>query len=285
MKNLKKKFSWLCLMMVAAMVLTLIPATQTQAAKKNTHSFSGVKYLLNVGKTKQLSTYFSSYDKVTWSSDNKKVATVDANGKVKAKSGGIAVITATTSYGSTEKFEIGVKSKNFYPCTGKKLKVGKDIPAGQYVVVHDPVCNSDYTYWAIYKSKKGKLITNDGFSYTSIVTLKKGQYFEFNGGYAIPFKKASKSLFNLSKISKGIGTHGTSVKVGYGFPAGTYKFTLKKGSDYGTITVRTKDNAFWHDYNNLISNESVSKSKKSVTVTVKKGQYLEIEGCTIKKVK
>lgn len=282
MNNFKKKISALALVLVAALAFTLIPADKAEAATKKNHSYSGVDYVLTVGKTKQLSNSYA----VKWSSDNNKVATVDQTGKVTAKSGGVAVITATSTYGYTYEYEIGVKTKNYYPNITGMYKVGKDMPAGQYAIIHDSksMAGDDFTYWALYKSKKGKLINNDAVSYTSIVTVKKGQYLDFNGGYAVPLKKVKKSTFSISKVNKGVSKYGTVVKVGYGFPAGTYKFTLKSGSSSGFVSVTSKDDGVntssSYDY---IS--SVSKSNKSVVVTVKKGQYLRLYNCTAKKVK
>ena len=100
-------------------------------------NYLGGDYVLKVGKTKQL----PKKSGVKWSSDNKKVATVTQTGKVKAKSGGTAVITATTSSGYKCEYEIGVQSRKYYPNIDEKMKVGKDIPAGQYVLIRDTKCS------------------------------------------------------------------------------------------------------------------------------------------------
>lgn len=278
MNQLKRKFS--ALLLIVALVFTLIPATQAEAATK-AHNYSGADYVLSVGKTKKLSGYSSA---TTWSSDNNSVATVDSNGVVKAKKAGVAVITATSQYGLSMNYEIGVKSKNYYPCYNGRYKVGKDIPAGQYVIIYDSKITSNFVYWATYKSKKGSLVNNGGSSYTCFVTLKKGQYVDFNGGYAVPAKKASKSLFKVAKLNKIKGEYGANVKVGYGFPAGTYKFTKQNKKSYGYVYVSKKDGgiATKDDY---IFSKYLSSSSKSVTVTLKKGQYVEFENCSVKKVK
>lgn len=280
MNNLKKKLSLFVVMFAAMLVFSLAPATNADAATKKTHSYSGASYVVNQGKSLQLPTG-AGY---TYSSDNTKIATVDANGKVVGKKGGCVIITAKSASGYSRTFEVGVKSKTYYPNIYGKYKVGKDIPAGQYVVIHDPLVKStnNFTYWALYKNKNGTFMRNDGFSYTSIVTLKKGQYFDFNGGYAVPIKKVNKTVFSLKNLNKYGPKEGTTVKVGYGFPAGTYKFTLAKGMSYGSINVATKDRGLNSNYK-YVKRCYVSKSAKTVTITVKKGQYLEISGCTIKK--
>lgn len=283
MKNLRKTLSAFALVLVAVMAITLIPTTKAEAATKNEHSYKGVDYVLKVGKTKQL----PKKSGVKWSSDNKKVATVNQKGKVKAKSGGVAVITATTASGYKYSYEIGVKSKKYYPNVEKALKVGKDIPAGQYVLIRDTQCSSTSAYWEI-KTSEGSSFDNDSFSYTAIVTVTKGQSLEYNGAYAVPLKYAPKSMFSVKKINKNLGYDGATVKVGYGFPAGTYKFTLKSGCSLAYINVADFDpTTKEHDFfgSRYSTYETLSKSKKSITVTLKKGQYLEADSCTIKKVK
>lgn len=278
MNNIKKKLSICAVMFVAMLVFSLVPATNADAAKK-THSYSGTSYVVNQGKSLQLPTV-AGY---TYSSDNTKIATVNATGKVTGKKAGCAIITAKSPSGYTTTYEVGVKSSSYYPNISGYYKVGKDMPAGQYVVIHDPMVKStnNFTYWAISKSKNGGFIRNDGFSYTSIVTLKKGQYFDFNGGYAVPIKKVNKSIFSLKNLNKYGPSEGTTVKVGCGFAAGTYKFTLAKGKTSGCVYIATTDRGLNTKYK--YDRYYLSKSKKTVTIKLKKGQYVEIEGCTVKK--
>ena len=51
----------------------------------------------------------SSTDKLTWTSSNKKVASVDKNGKVKALKKGTATITVKTTSGKKATCKITVK--------------------------------------------------------------------------------------------------------------------------------------------------------------------------------
>ena len=131
----KKKLSLLAVMFVAMLVFSLAPATNAEAATKKTHSYTGARYVVNQGKSMQLPTT-TGY---TYSSDNTKIATVSATGKVTGKKGGCVLITAKSPYGYSTTYEVGVKSKSYYPNIYGKYKVGKDIPAGQYVVIHDPL--------------------------------------------------------------------------------------------------------------------------------------------------
>lgn len=287
-KLLQKRLYCVLSVLALALLITLLPASQTQAATKVTHNYSGADYILAKGKSVTIK---NSYV-VKWSSDNSKIATVNQQGKVVAKSGGVAVITGTTSYGGKYTYEVGVKTSTFIPASRTRYKAGKDIASGTYVVIHDKKVDStdSFTYWAIYTKKNGgKLLTNDGFSYTSIVTVKKGQCLELSGGYAVPLKKASRSLFTVTNLNKNITAYarGAAAKVGYGLPAGTYKFTLAKKSSYGTINICKRAKSGSYSYTtDVIDYASLSKSsKKSVTVTLKKGQYIYYQGCTLKKVK
>lgn len=112
--------------------------------------------------------------KVTWSSSNKKVATVDQTGKVTAKSYGDATITAKTSNGITDKAKIHV---SYQKTVGIGVwTVGKTIPTGRYKVT----TTSKSGHLQVYR--KGKRITNvkigtskqKGVKKSHTVTLKKG---------------------------------------------------------------------------------------------------------------
>lgn len=278
MKKQQKKLSIIAVMFAALLAFTFVPSAKADAASKTEHTYTGADYIITPGKSVQLSTGNSC----SYVSDNPRVATVDANGKVVGKSGGYAVITVTSSYGTKSNVEIGVKTKSYYPNITDRYKVGKDIPAGQYVLLKDPQVSGNFAYWALYKNKNSSYLRNDGFSYTSIVTLKKGQYLDFNGCYAVPIKRVNKNVFSLKNLNKYGLKEGATVKVGYGFAAGTYKFTLAKGHTSGSIHIASKDRGLNPKYN-YISTSYLSTSRKTVTIKVKKGQYVEIEGATVKR--
>lgn len=137
------------------------------------------------------------------------------------------------------------------------------------------------------KKKNGKILCNDLFGHTSIATLKKGDYFELSGGYAIPLKKTPKSLFTAKNLNKYTPNkyYGAAAKVGYGLPAGTYKITLSKGSTYGSINVFNNAKSSSYSYaKNYITGASVkSPSKKDCHTYFEKGTiYI---GCKLTKIK
>ena len=67
------------------------------------------KASIKKGKTVQLKVKKPADAKVTWKSSDKKIATVDKNGKVKGKKKGTCVITCTASDGATAECKITVK--------------------------------------------------------------------------------------------------------------------------------------------------------------------------------
>lgn len=104
MKSKTHRLILTTLLFMALIFSTGISASQAYAAKIKK---SGIT--LTVGKSKTLKTGVSG--KVsTWSSSNKKIATVDKNGKVKAVKAGKATITAKHSNKNSYTFAITVKN-------------------------------------------------------------------------------------------------------------------------------------------------------------------------------
>lgn len=101
-----KKKQTCIITMLFAIVITMLAATSTYAAKS--------KVKLNITKkTVYMDSTFklkaSTKEKVTWKSSDKKVATVDKKGNVHAVNKGKAVITATVA-GSKAKCTVNVKA-------------------------------------------------------------------------------------------------------------------------------------------------------------------------------
>ena len=87
-------------------VTVKIPATKIKLNK--------TKLTLKVKKTVSLKatvTPANSSDKLTWTSSNKKIATVSSSGKVTAKKAGTVTITVTTASGKKATCKITVKAK------------------------------------------------------------------------------------------------------------------------------------------------------------------------------
>ena len=71
------------------------PVPTTQAPQDYTLKVNPSSLTLTEGQSKQLDVAYGGTGKLTWTSDNEKVATVDSKGKVKAVASGNAVITVT----------------------------------------------------------------------------------------------------------------------------------------------------------------------------------------------
>lgn len=97
MKLLKKLFKVTAFMMVL-MVLspTMLPLQQTAVAEAATVKLNKKTLTLVVGKSETLK-ITGTKAKVTWSTSDKKVATVSTSGKVTGKKEGKAIITATVN--------------------------------------------------------------------------------------------------------------------------------------------------------------------------------------------
>lgn len=276
--------------MLALLATTLSPAQTVNAAEKVTHSFLGCDYILKPNQKVQL----SYYSNCTWSSENSKIASVDQNGKVTAKKAGMVNIYATTSSGYKALVAfVGVKTKSYYPASEKKYKIGKDIPAGEYMLFKDPKVEYNYGFWTTYPSNKknAKLIDIASTNYATTVKLQKGNYVKITGGYMVPLKKASKSVFSLKNLNKKMASATkdqycqVDVKGGYGLAAGTYRVTLSKKAEYGSVRVSSQPRGSKYNANKVTSSATVSKSRKTATFVIKKGQYATIQNCTLKKIK
>ncbi len=294
MKNkLNKVVSGLLFTFMLALVATVVMPTQTtNAATKTTHSIK-CKYVLKPGQTVNVTTYYSSG--YTWSSENPKIASVDQNGKVTAKKAGMVNIYLTSSSGYKSTIAlVGVKTKNYYPSYEKRYKVGKDIPAGEYVLFKDPKVTSEYCFWTIYPSNKtsATLLDIGETRYASTVKLTKGTYVEVMSGYLVPLKKVAKSKFSLKNINKDMKKATSKVdnridaKVGYGLPAGTYKITLSGKANSGYVFVSSQPRGIKYNPKKTVESKSLSKSYgKTDVITLKKGQYVTIQNTTLTKIK
>ncbi|MBO4563708.1 MAG: hypothetical protein J5772_08900 [Clostridia bacterium] len=77
-----------------------------------------------------------------------------------------------------EDYESGIAGEGMY-------KIGRDLPAGEYKVV----CNSGFSaYVEVSKDSRHRMssiVSNDNFTNTKYITVKKGQYLTINRGYIV----------------------------------------------------------------------------------------------------
>ncbi len=144
-------------------------------------------------------------------------------------------------------------------------KVGTDIPEGEYVII-----TSKYTYFEITKDSSGEfssLIANDNFNNQTIVTLKNGQYFSFNGGRMYAFIDAP-----VVKPVDGLLPDGM-YKCGVHFKPGEYK-VIPSGHGYYEIDKNSS-----HLFGAIISNKNFENDRY---ITIKSGQYIKLTRASLK---
>lgn len=115
------------------------------------------------GSTKTLTpTVFpeSSNEKITWSSSNKKVVTVDKNGKIKGIKTGTATITAKTASGKKATCKVTVVNKTKKAATVKLNKTTLSLSRGDYQQLKAQLTKgaTDTVTW---KSSNKKVVTVD----------------------------------------------------------------------------------------------------------------------------
>lgn len=139
-----------------------------------------------------------------------------------------------------------------------QYKVGSDIPAGEYVIF----ANDSSGYFALTSDANGNdIITNENFSYNSIIIAEDGEYLELSRSYAVPIDE-------VDEISK---QKGTMFKVGTHLDAGEYKLISDKDSGYYCIYSDGRQD-------DIVSNGGFSGQSY---VNVSDGQYLRLSRCHI----
>ena len=144
-------------------------------------------------------------------------------------------------------------------------KVGKDIPAGEYLVK----CASYSCYIQTASNSSGSIdsiIANDNISTHTYITVRDGEYFTVTGGKFILSSKAAAITPDKNGVY-GEGTH----KVGKDLPAGEYKI---KATNSCYIEVASNSDQTFHS---IVSNDNIAVGT-STYITVSEGQYLTVKG-------
>lgn len=138
-------------------------------------------------------------------------------------------------------------------------KVGKDIPAGEYVLVTTQQgyfsVNSDST------GTMGSIIANDNFTNRSIITVKDGQYLDMKRCSAYPIADAPAVNTQSGVLEAGM------YKVGTDLQPGEYKIE-SAGSGYVEVSSNSA-----HSMGAIVSNDNFDGSKY---ISVKSGQYIKL---------
>lgn len=226
----------------------------TAKIKKATVSPS--KKTLNVGKTVTLKTKIKSPSKgavnlFTWTSSNKKVASVDAKGKVKALKAGTATITGTAADGSKKKVTCKITVKQ----PVKKVTItpsSAQVTEGQKVKLKVNVSPANASNKKVtWKSNNTSIATVDG---NGVVTGKKAGNATITATAADGSGKSASATVNVKakpvdpkpedpviRVS-GITLDKSSVEVKANAPAFTIKATVTPSNATDkTVTWKTSN--------------------------------------------
>jgi hypothetical protein len=185
-----------------------------------------------------------------------------------AASGGTAVPTSKVAAVSSA---VVSKAPAVKTWVDGQYKVGADVPDGEYVLIST---NSIMSYVELAKDSTGTLasiITNDAFTNRSYVTVVGGQYLKITGCKMYALADAPKVDTSKGTLSSGM------YKVGADLPAGEYSVTADAGAAAGSYIEVSKDSS--HTLDAIVSNDMFTGSKY---ITVSNGQYLKLQGATIK---
>lgn len=240
-----------------------------QVVEKVTLDVASVSF--NVGKTKTLTPKFSpstaDFKTVTWTSSNKKVATVDADGVVKGISAGTVTITATSK---DKNAKATCKVTVLQPATGVKLnKTSAYVRIGQVGVIKATVLPSNATNqkvtWTSSDTKRATVsadgvVTGISQGYVTI-TAKTA-----SGGYTasckvLVVKSATGVKLDKASITINVGKSSTitptvlpkdaTIKTVY-WTSSNYDVAnvdsagkvVAKAPGYAVITAKTKDGSY-----------------------------------------
>ena len=169
---------------------------------------------------------------LTWSTSNKKVATVDKNGKITAKGAGKATITVKTSNGKKATVKVTVSKINAKKATITAIKnqtqTGKSLKPAVQVKLNGKVLRNGKDYTVTYKNNKkaGK----------ATVTVK------FKGNYT--GSKTGSFLIIPSKVNiKNPSTAKKSITVKYSKVSGAKSYQVAyrlKGTNKWSYTTKSK---------------------------------------------
>lgn len=142
-------------------------------------------------------------------------------------------------------------------------KVGEDIPAGEYILFSTDDDGDGYFKISSDSSDDlDSIILNDLFHTNSVIEIKKGEYLELKKCYAV---KSTKKI-KLDSSNDGM------FRIGIDVNPGEYKLIATDDSAYYSIDSDAR--------HSIVSNKNFTKS---VYVTLRKGQYLKLHNCYIKK--
>lgn len=145
-------------------------------------------------------------------------------------------------------------------------KVGTDISQGEYLLYSE----GSMAYYQVSKDSSGALesiISNDNFQGTRYVTVKDGQYLELRGSKMLPVSEAPVQNPENGKYGEGMYRVGRDIK------AGEYKVVSSGTAAYYEVASNSGGGI-----ESIVTNDNFEGEKY---ITIKDGQYIKLNGCTI----
>jgi hypothetical protein len=145
-------------------------------------------------------------------------------------------------------------------------KAGPDISAGEYLLYSE----GGSAYFQVSKDSSGSLesiITNDNFQGTRYVTVKDGQYIELKSSKMLPVNEAPVQEPQSGQYKDGM------YKVGRDIKAGEYKVVASGSTAYYEVASNSGGGI-----ESIVSNDNFEGEKY---ITLKDGQYIKLNGCSI----
>ena len=177
------------------LVVTIIPVQAVSAATKKATkvTINNAIEVMNVGTNYTLKSTVapqSATSKVTYTSSNKKVATVTKDGVIKAKKSGWVTITAKTSNGKKDQCKILVVSKYGYTSLQSKVNLMLKADNIKYITINNPEKETTYKIkLGTYKDKtlavnapNSDVSNYAKFKKIKLVDVKNGTWNEFAQG-------------------------------------------------------------------------------------------------------
>ena len=144
-------------------------------------------------------------------------------------------------------------------------KVGEDLEEGLYLALSQ----SGFSYLEVSKDSSGELdsiISNDNFSTNRYIYVSDGQYLKLQDAELVKHKETQLDMSDPSNLKDGM------YKVGVDIKPGEYKV---KSDSLGYVEVSKNAKGV---LSSIISNDNFEGEKY---VTVKKGQYLKLNGAEL----
>lgn len=256
---MKRKISLILLLLLFALPLIIPSLALSKTIAVASLKLSKTSVTLVVGKSVQLAVTISPSNAtnktIRWSTNSSNASV--KNGKITAIKDGVCIVTTKSNNGKTATCLVTIKVNSISWAAGE-YEVGKDIPAGEYIITS---CEGFSVYTDSSKSNK---IVDDSVTHSrQIVTVKAGECFVVKAGIIYPIATAPKKSY-------GNGTY----KVGTDIAAGNY--TLSSAVGQGNIGVYYIYSNSTHEKSALIAYKVFSKE---TYITLINGEYLEISSC------